>query len=72
MAGIIEPGIPRVMQRSYKLKSSGLLNGPFPKLLAKRRGGLCRASVVRGGRRPSAGSTSSQARLFLAPKSSNQ
>ena len=49
-----------------------LLNGPLPKLLPPGRRGRRCALGGRGGTRPSAGSTTSHARLFLAPKFSNQ
>ena len=75
MNGIIDPGSPRVMQRSNRLKSSGPSNGPSLKLLRDRGRALTRsratsygavrrcASGVIGGILPSGGSTTSHARL---------
>ena len=52
--GSHEPARPRVMQRSHKLKSSMVLKGPSPPV--PRGAGRVRASAVRAGMRPSAGS----------------
>ncbi len=66
MAGIIDPGIPRVMQRSYRLRSSALSAGPCEARSRARAAARARLSGVVGGTWPSGGSETSHARLFAA------
>ena len=69
MAGIIEPGSPREMHRSYRLRSSGASAGPRTRLTAAaaaaRAAARCCPSGVIGGILPSGGSTTSHGRLPL-------
>ena len=52
--------MPRVMQRSYIVKSSGVLNGPSPKVPRSRGARRFSAAGVKAGVRPSGGSTMSE------------
>ena len=67
MAGIIEPGKPRVMHRSYRLRSSQESAGPrgFARRSAARAAVRAVASAVSAGIFPSGGSMISQAWLPL-------